>query len=499
MTTVPAHDESTPATAHRFAQPRPILTKGEHWWVLAGEDGARAAHALATHPDEQGRNALSLILGRDLGPDVRRYVDQGVAELRAPLGDGLAQDIADEERRLEVREQAQANRRAAREEFLRSSEGLDAAADEFEAGVCRDLTTLPQPEWLIDGWLMAGSVARVVAKSGTGKSFVQLSKLAAVATGTPWYGQRTRQTNVLAVLAEGQAGTAAREDAFLKHFRHTLGLAPGERLPIHWVPRAVDLSDPGTARRLKAYILRHKIGYVSIDTQSRSFVGVNENDATEMGVVFDTIATLVQETGATIELVHHTGKGDPRDGEMITGRGSGVIRDGAENEMLLKRESKNTAEDRITITGGKSRDGKDGDELVLYPLEVALDEPRGDMKHSLVLVTIGERLKMPDAPAALVAQESAERPAQWRATYTEYVRALDAAPEGLTRANLARAVGKERNGIQDSVNRMRERGFIAEDEQRTLRATDLGRQGVRFEDARGGTERTPEPVQEELE
>ena len=80
-----------------------------------------------------------------------------------------------------------------------------------------DICDLPEPEWLIDGILPSSGLASIYGPSGVGKTFVCLDLAATVANGSEWFGYQTRQSKVVYIALEGQAGFPRRVRAWTKH------------------------------------------------------------------------------------------------------------------------------------------------------------------------------------------------------------------------------------------------------------------------------------------
>jgi putative DNA primase/helicase len=67
-------------------------------------------------------------------------------------------------------------------------------------------------------------IAAIFGPSGSGKSFLVLDLLAAVASGADWFGCRTKAAPVLYIALEGEAGIAQRVQAYqVKHGRLSAG------------------------------------------------------------------------------------------------------------------------------------------------------------------------------------------------------------------------------------------------------------------------------------
>ncbi|WP_281978552.1 AAA family ATPase [Pseudorhizobium flavum] len=175
----------------------------------------------------------------------------------------------------------------------------DAIANALDAGA----------EPLIEGVLDQGTVAVLYGPSNTGKSFVAYDISGAIASGGEWNGRKTTQGAVLYLATEG--GKAS--------FKRLLALAKFHCLPpetaIHVVPCSVDLFDPradvgsvvGEAKALAADA-DLPVRLVVVDTLARAMAGGDENSGKDMGQLVHNIDAIKDATGATVLIVHHTGK-----------------------------------------------------------------------------------------------------------------------------------------------------------------------------------------------
>lgn len=191
------------------------------------------------------------------------------------------------------------------------------------------LKARPAVPMLVPGLLARNSLARIVGAPGAGKSFVALDLIGAVAIGKAWAGVALEGAGrVLAMVAEGLDGTAVRVGAWETHHGAELGAA------VRWYPEAVQAQD---APAWDAFLLlAAEVGpdLIVIDTQARVTVGVNENDAGEMGLLVDAMERLRAATGACVLLVHHT----PLTAERA--RGTGAVLGAMQTELLVKRDGK---------------------------------------------------------------------------------------------------------------------------------------------------------------
>lgn len=165
-------------------------------------------------------------------------------------------------------------------------------------------------DFLIEGMLHPRELAMLVGKPGTLKSFVAADIATSVASGQNWAGQTVNKNGVLFFSLEGNRGIAQRFRALALSKKmdeqgdHSLGL----------LETSVNLCSADAQHQLNDVVS----GYVQIfgkmpcliifDTLARAFGG-DENSSRDMGHCIRTLQNLIDETGATILLVHHSGKG----------------------------------------------------------------------------------------------------------------------------------------------------------------------------------------------
>jgi len=124
-----------------------------------------------------------------------------------------------------------------------------------------------------------------------------------------------------------------------------------ESTAITFVPRPVQVAGPEW-EAFKSWCVREDFGLIIFDTQARSTVGVDENDATEMGEIVASLDEIRMATGACAMLVHHRGlRGDQ-------GRGSSAIRGALDTELDVSRQGTT-----VTVKSTKQKDGADPEPL----------------------------------------------------------------------------------------------------------------------------------------
>ena len=245
-----------------------------------------------------------------------------------------------------------------------------------------DLASLPPVRWRVRGVLPEEGLAAVYGPSGSGKSFLVLDMLGAVADGREWFGRRTRACPVTYLALEGEAGIAQRVAAY--RVRH--GHPPAA---MRFVAASFALLEAGDVLDLAADIRAAggADGIVAIDTLNRAANGADENDSRDMGRLIAGAKALQAALGGLVLLVHHSGKDASRG---LRGHSSlhgaldavvEVVRDGDRREWRVPKVK--DGEDGAAhpfqlavVELGEDADGEPVTSAVVQPLDAAAITPR---------------------------------------------------------------------------------------------------------------------------
>lgn len=186
------------------------------------------------------------------------------------------------------------------------------------------ISRMGEPQWLIAGVLPKGGVSLLYGPSGMGKSFWALDMAASVATGRKWNQCAVRGGPVVYVAGEGQSGYRVRLEAWER--RH-LGDGRAEAFylynePVRLWARAGGVSE--SVQGFRQHVERHvkEPALVVFDTLGTCLDGADENDNGQMNQLCDSAEDVARPWGASVLLVHHTGKaGGP------TPRGAQALQD----------------------------------------------------------------------------------------------------------------------------------------------------------------------------
>jgi hypothetical protein len=238
----------------------------------------------------------------------------------------------------------------------------------------------PRPRPVVQGLLYANTLAWLIGKSGSFKSFVALDVAAAVAEpieGNRWAARRVWGGPVLYVAAEGGGGMGLRVEAWERH--------NGRPMPEHltMLTRPVQVASQGWPVLVElAAELRPVL--IVIDTQARVTVGIKENDNTEIGQMIEKLDQLRKATGACVWTVHHIG----RSGEDARGASS---LDGAQDtELKVERVGgPRSLRGRLVIDKQKDAPDTDAIEFEMRSIDLGVDPYTNEPTTSLAVEASG--------------------------------------------------------------------------------------------------------------
>lgn len=146
---------------------------------------------------------------------------------------------------------------------------------------------------------------------------------------------------------------------------------------------------------------------IVIDTLARCFGGNDENDAKDMGAFIEGCDTIKRETGATVLVVHHSGKDDTKGA-----RGSSAFRAALDAEFNVRREGEGGA---IILTCTKMKDAEEPRPAAFDLREAELFTDRdGELVASLVLRDTPREPQEPDPELAEVKHLTGNHAALWQ-------------------------------------------------------------------------------------
>ena len=151
-----------------------------------------------------------------------------------------------------------------------------AANDRYQILGPIEIKALPPIEWAIKGVLPRRGVSMIFGPSGSGKSFVALNMIYAIAEGSSFFGQMAKQIPVLYVGLEGHAGVKNRIVAMER--------AQGRPMPEYMrvlLTNAFNITNPQQVEKLAKECPQGCI--VVIDTLNQAAPNADENSSRDMG------------------------------------------------------------------------------------------------------------------------------------------------------------------------------------------------------------------------
>lgn len=229
-----------------------------------------------------------------------------------------------------------------------SAQPAPLAAARFRFLPQAEFTAGSPPEYIVQDVIPDADLVVVFGESASGKSFWTLDIVKAIANGTPWRDKRVKQGRVGYVAAEGAGGFRNRLKAYAQEFQSD------EIKNFFVLPDAPSFLE---VAHVKDVIRRlQEIGGVKVvvvDTLAQVSPGGAENSSEDMGKVIMHCRQIRKHTGATVILIHHSGKDSTKGA-----RGWSGLRGATDAEVEIIR----VEHDRVAVVT-KQKDGEDGSEF----------------------------------------------------------------------------------------------------------------------------------------
>jgi putative DNA primase/helicase len=229
---------------------------------------------------------------------------------------------------------------------------VQAPPQRFALLDARDLLSMAPQRWVVRNLLPDRGIASLFGASGSGKTFLALDLMIAIAEGAGWFGHATQVSPVLYCALEGEFGIGKRVRAW--------SLKNGRTLPagVRFMVQPLDIR--ADADELAACIARAGgARVVFVDTLNRAAPGMDENDSAEMGRFIEAVMRLQCRIGGLVVLVAHTGKDESRGL-----RGHSSLRAALDAAIEVRRNG-----DAREWRAYKVKDGRD-DDVHPFALEV---------------------------------------------------------------------------------------------------------------------------------
>jgi hypothetical protein len=301
----------------------------------------------ATPSKQGGFRVTSESLGRELEEDIsivpEGIKDFGVADLDDPKAGKRSPIALVMEWSKNTTAEAAANWLCKQLGVKPEALGAPAVRESTGAAFVQasEFASAQKVDWHIKYIIQKKGLVIVYGDPGSSKSFFVLDMVAHIARGLPWREHRVKQSKVAYIAAEGVTGFGNRLAAYAKH--HDIPLTD---LPVFVRGGAMDLKREFLEISQQVIDLGAQV--VVIDTLAAVTPGSNENTSEDMGAAIDAAQRIIEATGATVILIHHTNKA----GDIRGWSGVGAAVD---NKIRIERK-----DDLRTAHIEKQKEGKDG-------------------------------------------------------------------------------------------------------------------------------------------
>ncbi|MBD2806622.1 AAA family ATPase [Xenorhabdus sp. ZM] len=263
-----------------------------------------------------------------------------------------------------------------------------------------------QLDYVVKGIIPAHSLCSIYGASGSYKSFLAGAWGCHIATGKAWAGKSVAQGSVMYVVGEGGIGVPRRIRAWEIVNGQTVEnmylintpVFPASPAEVHELVIAAQQVEAETGQPVRLIIL---------DTLARCFGGADENDSKDMGAFVRGCDELKARTGASILVVHHSGKDESKGA-----RGSSAFRAALDVEYKISREGKKGGALVIACTKMKDAEEPETQAYDLRVVELFTDKDGEDIT-SLALID-RPRDPVEEEEISLVANKTDNHTALWQ-------------------------------------------------------------------------------------
>lgn len=242
---------------------------------------------------------------------------------------------------------------------------------------------------LIDGLVERGSMWIMYGASGSGKTAMAVDVAGAVALGLPWRDHDVQKGLVVYVAAENHFSTGYRIWAWRQQHKVPHGAAPAD-FPLLVTESKVLLGE-GTVAELVGLVeeAAKEAGMppvlVVLDTLARTMEG-DENSTKDMNNYVHWADALKDATGATVLIIHHTGKIESRGA-----RGSSALKAATDQEWEVFRGDDEAPGAARGVKMSKMREGSEEGRVYGFRLEqVVLGANKLGRPVTTVVAVIGD-------------------------------------------------------------------------------------------------------------
>jgi hypothetical protein len=195
--------------------------------------------------------------------------------------------------------------------------------------------------WLIKDVMESKSIGMLFGAPASAKSFIAMDIAFCIATGIDWNGNKTKHGNVVYLAGEGSNGLGMRFKALEHKYETTVS-----KVYISSIPTS--LSDSANIKIVSQEIQKvcSDPALIIIDTLHRNLGHADENSSRDIAAFLFCITELMNATGATVLMVHHSGHGS-----SDRARGSSSIKAALDFEYKAVKK-----DDSVTMSCTKAKE-----------------------------------------------------------------------------------------------------------------------------------------------
>ena len=263
-----------------------------------------------------------------------------------------------------------------------------------------DVDGLEPPEWLLDDCLPQASLVALYGPPGSYKSFLALDWAYHIAHGRPWAGHECDAPGrVLYVAGEGTSGIQKRLRAWREHHGEVIGSELGELTVTDTMPQ---IGDTDAWSEWRADIeAAGPWDLIIFDTLAYLTFGLEENSNSDMMLALKRLSDFREATGATMMVVHHSGKaGD-------TMRGATSILGACDTVFRMDKDTQVQGQGRLYMTKQKDAEAWQG-HLGIQAAEYTVAHDRKGRPKSSLALTKGRHNELPSDGELDQAHQTAE-------------------------------------------------------------------------------------------
>lgn len=208
---------------------------------------------------------------------------------------------------------------------------------------------VPPPPWLLPGLLQSQAIHVISAPKGCRKTWLGLAMMLAGIYNKPVLNvQPTRAFNSLYIGADSPRWDIRGQ---LRALAAGLEVKPQiiTEATSFITPYGPKFTEASHRKAITDLVISHRIDVIFVDVLLYVYDGLNENDNTDMGRLYQVIKFFRDNLGCAVVLLHHHAKG-----EGIGARGAGTITQAAEHHFELTRKG-----DVVTLFREKLRGDED--------------------------------------------------------------------------------------------------------------------------------------------